>query len=413
MSNPPLPEVFIRPVASRCRLGLAPALACAVVACTDTGVDAPDDLSGLPSWTVVRELEIGREDHPDYALAPVGGLAVAPDGRILLSQPQDRAIRVFGPDGTFLGRIGGPGDGPGEFLRLFEVGVLGDAIWAVDGRERMFVHFFDLAGRYLRSAQPPSPPPPYIGSQFVYPLADGGFLLGAATSGDMMFQEHEAPRFRMDAGGELVRALPGHLSPGVLRIDHTRTLADGRSVDATFPVLRPLSTGSWLALAPDHTSLVRAETALDATGATGALTTLRIARYTLDGETAAEAELPLTPPPVPEAVRDSLFEAEVSRAAQQLGGEARARSALSSLLEVPPHYPPLRSIVLASDGTVWMQLEGRDETRWLHLDAELAPTGVVDLPPSFRLMVAEGNLLWGVERDALEVPRVVRLRVSR
>jgi hypothetical protein len=92
-------------------------------------------------------------------LASANSLASTADGRLLVSDGSDRAIKVFGADGVQARLIGGPGAGPGEFAVLNASGVLGDSAFGWDSRANR-VTVFDPAGRYARAfplQQPESP----------------------------------------------------------------------------------------------------------------------------------------------------------------------------------------------------------------------------------------------------------------
>lgn len=71
-------------------------------------------------WGVVArldpELRIGEfegEDH--YMLGEVRSLAVAPDGSIYAMDSQVPALRKYGPDGSYVATFGREGEGPGEY----------------------------------------------------------------------------------------------------------------------------------------------------------------------------------------------------------------------------------------------------------------------------------------------------------
>jgi hypothetical protein len=64
----------------------------------------------------------------------------------------DRQIRVYDEAGTLLRRIGGAGEGPGEFGGSPSFGVVGDTVWAYDGRlER--ITLFDRRGNLLSTGR--------------------------------------------------------------------------------------------------------------------------------------------------------------------------------------------------------------------------------------------------------------------
>jgi hypothetical protein len=391
-------------------LVLGAALGLGVWGCGE-GSDARENvLATVPTWYLEEELRIGREDDPDYALVPVGGLAVSGDQRILVSQPQERAIRVFDREGRFLHRIGRGGEGPGEFSQLGIIGVLAGTIWAVDCREMCFVQFFDEGGTWLDRVQTPRLLPPYIGTVRHYPLPDGGMLAPSATTGDIIDAPHEQPWLRSDPEGTVVDTLPGHLSQGLVRIQNRITLPDGRTVESSVGLSHPLSTRSWMGIAPDQCSLVRAEVVQDRKNGLASLLLIRLTPY---GDTVASGELLLPRHPLPPAVVDSALDPQVARLAGPLGDQERARREIRSLVRVPDYYPPLRSLVVTKEGGSWLALDGPGETRWLVVDPFFNPLALVELPPRLEPAVIEGDMLWGSELNELDVPQVVRYRVVR
>lgn len=69
-----------------------------------------------PDARLVEEVRIGQFDGPEeYAFGQITGLTVAPDGTIYLVDGQVPALRVYAPDGVYLRTIYGEGGGPGEY----------------------------------------------------------------------------------------------------------------------------------------------------------------------------------------------------------------------------------------------------------------------------------------------------------
>ena len=70
---------------------------------------------GDTAW-LEPEMSIGVVDGPDeYMLGRVRSLAVTPSGEIYLSDQQVPVVRKYSPDGTHLYDLGGEGGGPGEY----------------------------------------------------------------------------------------------------------------------------------------------------------------------------------------------------------------------------------------------------------------------------------------------------------
>jgi hypothetical protein len=379
-----------------------------VAGCGEVPSPATAPLAELPELEIERELAIGREDDPDYALVPVTQLALHRTGEVLVAQRQLNEIRVFDREGHFLRRLGGTGQGPGEFRLLDGIGVLGDTVWVRDPTSRNLVQFLDTEGRWLGGTPHPEFPSGYPPTTRVYPLAEGGAVVPTTPGGDRRWIDYEAPWLWFGAEGELVATLPGDRRAASFPVEYTGTMSDGtvlRGVAAISPVLRETT---WTALAPDHASFVRAEYLPEEGSPTAEL---RLVRYTPAGDTLAAGEIVLPRPPVPPELADSLFEAAVSRLARPLGSETEARAEVSAVLRVPSYQPPVHDVMVGLDGGVWLALSGRPEGRWIMFDAEMEAVGVVAFPPDFSLEAADGDEVWGVERDALDVPRVLRYRV--
>jgi hypothetical protein len=71
----------------------------------------------------------------------VGTPFLLPDGRLVVPLEADSELRVFGPDGNFLGSLGRQGEGPGEFVALTEAWARGDTIETFDSRLARITRF--------------------------------------------------------------------------------------------------------------------------------------------------------------------------------------------------------------------------------------------------------------------------------
>lgn len=68
---------------------------------------------------------------------------------------------------------------------------------------------------------------------------------------------------------------------------------------------------------------------------------------------------------------------------------------------------------IGHDGSVWLALADRDpfETRWLVLRADGSVYGHVALPHKFVVRYATLDVVWGMDRDELDVPYIVKFAV--
>lgn len=96
-------------------------------------------------------LEIG-EPFGDSATAlfRVVGAVRLGNGRVVIADGGSLELRYFAPDGTYLGKAGGKGGGPGEFASMLLASLRGDTIVVYD-YEAARLSMFDGDGQYLRS----------------------------------------------------------------------------------------------------------------------------------------------------------------------------------------------------------------------------------------------------------------------
>lgn len=97
-------------------------------------------------------LEIGMLEGPEeYLFSDLVGAVRLSDGRIVVADRDSHDLRVFDGEGTFLFRIGGDGEGPGEFRRLEFLGAMaGDSLVTYDDALRR-VQVFSPVGEFARS----------------------------------------------------------------------------------------------------------------------------------------------------------------------------------------------------------------------------------------------------------------------
>ncbi|MBN2415443.1 hypothetical protein JXO52_06360 [bacterium] len=77
--------------------------------------------------TKVTDLTIGGEPTDGtYLFAQPSAVAVDSDNNIYVLDSQESRIRKFGPDGRVITTISGPGQGPGEILRCYQMTMLAD-----------------------------------------------------------------------------------------------------------------------------------------------------------------------------------------------------------------------------------------------------------------------------------------------
>lgn len=99
---------------------------------------------------LVAEVSIGSlEGADEYVIGEPGAIAVGRDGEIYLLDTQVPVMRVYSADGTHLRDIGREGGGPGEYKRPDGMAVLPDGRILVRDPANQRISVFDEDGEYL------------------------------------------------------------------------------------------------------------------------------------------------------------------------------------------------------------------------------------------------------------------------
>lgn len=92
------------------------------------GVEIVENLA--PVWNEGDAIAVGesplavigaRESDPDDIIGRLASALLLSDGRVVVADAQSLEIRIHAPDGAFIHRFGGRGEGPGEFERSVAV----------------------------------------------------------------------------------------------------------------------------------------------------------------------------------------------------------------------------------------------------------------------------------------------------
>ena len=409
----------LQPCLSTCgppRPTRTPALALAVIlaaGCQSDEVSSPDPFSADP-WTVSGpEVRIGSLDDPDYVFGPVVGLTPSPDGFLYSLHWGDATIRRWTPDGTPAGSVGRQGEGPGEFERPIRMGFHGDSLWVWD-LDAYRVNYFDLEGEFVGSVSPkveiggPESSPPRPES----PLRDGTFVgqVPAWSDGIARGTLTETPYVHMDGAGETLGRIwaKPHEPRDVFAILNKSGFGGSYSS-------QPFGDG-YMATILEDGLLVLERRAWTGEGDP----TVRVSKIGFGGDTLFTAAVPYQPTPMPAERFDSVVRARTERMAASPGpfsaGEAEIRDALYR----PSHLPAVGGMLVAEDDNIWLSRfdpveseTGEQFSEWWILDAEGAPLGRARTPSGLRLVHVGKDVVWGIERDELDVEYIVRYRLAR
>lgn len=361
-------------------------------------------------WTLVPEIRIGSLDDPDQSLTRVSGVATSPSGNVFVTQPQDRLIRVFDSDGRATRVIGRAGEGPGEFSDLIShIGFLEDTLWVSDGRLQR-VSFFDKAGKFLRSEPTRSPAIDGIYSPTapMRMLADGTGLVYPSYSGRLVRTGRitRRPLLRISRPGTVLDTLLW-LPAGGDQI----SIVMGEMVHYTS---QPFSDEPLLAISPSGERIVVVERRAAEDRTSGYF---QVTQMSAGGDTIMSRRYRYTPRPMPKPYVDSVVEAkaEVLARGPSFRTASEAERELRKILYLPAMRVPITDVLVANDGSVWLKREDRpgDTQVWNVLGSTGEVRAAVAAPTGLSLRLVDGGNIWGVERDELDIPYLVRYRVSR
>ncbi len=384
-----MPHVL--PFPTSVRLAIAVALAHLGTACTEDSVGDEGLLDAVPTFEGAVDLEFGEIDGDDpYLFTRIESIAEDARGRLIVADMQSHEIRVFDPEGRFLFRFGGPGEGPGEltFPCCLAFGPDG-TLWVRESTRYSAFQLEDAGAEYVR------------GQRFVHPSqgmvapitfdAEGRLIdIGPSRrpeSGSVM------TRFHINADGsadEVPMVDPERQATGSTTVD--RMLGE---MAVTMFVYQPLGP-VWI-----HAH------GRGGTWAEAVTSDYVVNLHHADG-TASRIEGPPLPGP-------ELSSAEQDWAQDRLDRDLQRLDLGQHPFGIPDRKPPLGAIYFDRSGRLWIEKTGAAgnhlrEADVYEGDALVAryrwPVGV--RPGS--VPWASESVLYGTTTDSLDVQSVARVR---
>lgn len=393
------------------RIGLAAAFAL-LPACRE-GTAGPEPLpdSEIP---ISRDLRVGSLDGPD-GLTAFSQLLVGPAGEIFIGQPQDGRILVFSPGGERLREIGRRGAGPGEFQRIVGMGLVGDTLWVYDLTDYRFT-YFATNGDYRGSESIPR----RSGgdAQGTVPMP-WGLLHDGTVYGTPPVASHlvaadsitESPIVRMTKSGEgldtiIVNSL----------VNTQWTIGDpANPMGGGLYTRQPFSDTELIRISPFGAEIIQVDRRVPANAEAGLL---QITKRTFADDTIYSRRFSYRATPIQRAEVDSLVDAISGGAARgpasRFGTPAQLRDWAAQDLYNPGFHPVVHGVLFGRDGTLWLERRQpfSEQSEWIGLSSSGDPLGVVRPEARFTLLAADREHLWGMERDDLDVPYLVRYRMD-
>jgi hypothetical protein len=349
-------------------------------------------LTADQAWRLTAEplLTIGvTEGDPGYQLSDVVGAVRMPSGLVVVADGGTQEIRVFTAEGTLVRRVGGRGEGPGEFSGLSGMGRgPSGALWAYDFTLRRISWLYP-SDESLRSATL-GPEPPVLSP--VGALPDGSFVLkqlwgaqGVASATHTGLRRDPVAYVRFDPSGALLDTLA--LVPGR---EVVISLEGDRGVMSTPPFGRTSLGGI-----------------LDGRVLIGSQTRFELEEWTPDGTLKRVLRLPDIDLRVTE--EDIQRYAEHRRSTASPGEEARVERELADV-EVPELRPAYGELLVDGAGNLWIgrwEADGSPARAWTVLDATGTWLVSVGTPSDLQVRDIGEDWVVGVARDELDVERVV------
>lgn len=356
-------------------------------------------------WTVEEVISIGALEGEDaYQFGRIVAADRDSDGNFYVADQQAQEVRVFGPDGTHLRTLGEPGAGPGQLSR----GVTG--VFVHEGEVRVP----DLGNQRLSRY---SPDGEFIGSDRI-DLAGGVPIRFDADGGRLVAQVRWIPT--SDTADTSPKGDPiVEYGPDASVVDTLTVLPPGLSVrfEGGQARLRFFEAEPIWDLGPD-----------------GRLVSARNDMYRFEirgpgGELQRVIRRDFESRPVTEHDKEVFLDAIRELAVDQ-GAPAAAVEAMFAQATFAEHYPAFASVLAGPQGTTWVQrirtgedlTEGEEGTfdpqdlgsnEWDVFDADGRYLGMTEFPGRFQPLRVVGDTFYGVQRDAMDVQRVVGYRVVR
>lgn len=348
-------------------------------------------------WTLNPVWEIGAVSG-DQTLTAISSLAADADETVLaVGQPVELRVKLYETaTGNLIGEVGRRGGGPGEFQGIRSVWMAGDTLTVVDARQRRVSRFSTATGEHLWTGRVDV----LVDSLRMHffataPRPGGGFWAGPVLTGARLATGalDSIPIATLDAHGQSLTVVDHYPVSGAL--GHARI--EGSIIHFT----QPFATPAIVAEAPDGSSMLIVRN--------GPRGEVRVRRLNASGAAEYAKRMNVPPRTVSRAARDSVYEAFARRLPTPRARRVARREAPRHV-NVPEHYSAVTEAMVTVDGRAWLRLS--DTHHWLLLSPTGAVEGQVAAPPGVTLLLAGRRSVYGVRKDELDVPYIVRYDLS-
>jgi hypothetical protein len=363
-----------------------------------------------PEWQVRLDIRIGTVEGPGPTFGQIAGMAVTPEGTVLVIDAQARQVLEFDSLGNLVRRFGAAGQGPGEFWSPAYVGLLQGLVWVTDESQRR-VTYFTREGEPVRttSLRLSAEMHPQRLAMARGPIGLKHYVAPVSMSAMAIPDWHEdrLPIVKIDEAGRVVDTLAfSRLSNSVLVVRHPDRPWSGLVAP------QPFATRTHWAILPDCTGILVVDVRQDDPA-------IIIVEISERGDTVWSKTHPFSPTKIParqlEAVRADLTEKVLNARGPGAATAGAARRLLDQALHVPPHLPTVTDLVVAENGDVLLRREPRkdeDPQRWTLFSKEGEMVADLAIPSGVFVRAASKRHLWGILLDEWSVQYVVRLKIE-
>lgn len=349
-------------------------------------------------WTVDSEpdLVIGAGDDPSTLLYRVRGLQGLSQDRILVVNGGSRELLFFDREGHLEARVGGRGEGPGEFEDPVLVPQAERDSLLLWDRDLLRFQLFSARGESPRTIRPSA-----------WPRGAGSFPPVGTLDRQMLIMTRGVwtGDFAQSGGAKKEPRRFLWLDPGT----GAEAAVTSFEIERVFIWERRGQRGAMdlIPFSPEPTGTVWEGGGLISDGRT-----CEIREYDLEGRPTRTFRVDGPGRSVTDQVIDAYIEMKVT-------GSGRSRSSLKELyadMPIPETLPCFRSLEIDERGWLWVQVFEWDPSRpvpWVVFDPSGRALGTVEMPPGLTVhWIGEDHVL-GVWTDELGVEQVRRHRLRK
>ena len=375
---------------------------------------SPPDDPKIPRLVAARDTSFAPSEDVKAQLTLVGAIRVAADQSVYVADRRRLTVLHLDARGAALGSLGSQGEGPGEMLGFGSMGWHGDSLWVADPMLRRVtvypergaqVHTISYAMPLSDSDLQPGASRRVLanGAPPLAVVGEDAFLV-APGLGSIDFRSTDSPKTALLLVTRQFEILD---TLARLPMGHTAMVFAWSTGEVMIP--QPFGDDPMVAAASDGSLVVAVERTAATQPGSNSFT---VRAFGPRGEVRYTRQLSYQPLSIPRVSVDSFMTNFFAGIPQSSRGLPVTRDSLTEHLFLPRYYPPVQTLIVGRDGTVWLKMRDAaaspGKAEWLVLGAHGFELARVQVPSDLAVLEAERGTIWGVEYDADDVPSLVR-----